>query len=154
MRKPLYWKYIIISLVSFVVLFHVGAIIYLNQGPSYELTSSDYYEKGQAYEQEIQALNRGMLFSWDLDVSTPGKMRLSLVPKEGPHPISPGVQAIQIELLRPNDSTMDSTLELIRETNENQFSGDHQLKKGRWHARLKFIQNDQEFLFKKAIVVP
>lgn len=154
MKKPMYWKYIVIALMAFIVVFHIGAIIYIQEGTNFELTSRDYYQKGQVYEQEIQAMNRGNGFSWEFNVNQPGKIVVTLVPNSGDTVFSSMVKTMTLDLMRINDSNLDTSLTLTRQGDTLVFSGDAHLKKGLWRMAASFEESHQSYLLKKDLFVP
>lgn len=178
MKPKNYWKYIIFTLVAFVVIFHIGAIIYIQQGPNFELTSRDYYERGQSYESEIQAVQRGRTLNWQLDFNKDGQVIAELSPlPTGTEVEIEQIQMITLELQRPNRSEWDRmlTLERVQETSSpvtdgdegatgesvddasdpvHRFVHDSVLQAGRWRVRASFEWNELQYLYKTAIVVP
>jgi len=152
MKGKNYWKYIIIGLILFVVLFHVGAIFYLMTQQTYEITSVDYYDKGQAYEQEIQAMNRGYLFQWDIKFSNEGQVTVTITSNEDLD-FAQDLQQLSMSCMRPNDSRLDKDLLLPRVEGTNTFSVIHGLKSGRWDLRVSFIGNEGAVLYKKQVAL-
>ncbi|PIE91220.1 MAG: hypothetical protein CR997_02075 [Acidobacteria bacterium] len=146
-----YWKWIIVALVIFIVIFHLGAIVYLSNQQTYELTSPDYYQRGQAYEQEIQAMNRGREFNTEVTVEQQNQLVVTVKPVEA-ELLDSSVKEVRLDCLRPNDSKMDQNLILARQVDSNSFSAPMTLSKGRWHIDISFTLNGERILFKKTLV--
>lgn len=125
-----YWKYIIISLLGGMMLFHFAALFYIRH-QRYELTSPDYYQREMNHESTLNALRRGQTLTWDLRVETHGnKITLQIHDTEG-KPVH--ADPVTIHMYRPHRSAEDQTVLALPNSEGGYSSAITPLQAGRWN---------------------
>ncbi|CAM2067242.1 FixH family protein [Sulfidibacter corallicola] len=128
-----YWKYIVMSLLASVAIFHVGAVWYIS-GREYELTSPDYYQKEQVYEETMRRYRLGREWDWRVSVSEETGFQLVIRDGDGLPVVAESVKA---HLMRPNQASADLALELGR-TGEGVYHAPvADLPAGRWNLEIE-----------------
>lgn len=105
--KKNYWKYIIITFLAGVAVFHFGAIAMI-WGENYELTSADYYEQEANQEMLRAQLRAGAPYQWRITLEQ-GRAHLEILDAAGQ---SLEVSNPRVQLYKPNDASADRELAL------------------------------------------
>lgn len=109
--KKNYWKYIIMSLLGGIALFHLGALWYI-WGNQYELTSKDYYAKTLRHQDMIERLREGKAFLWRYDVAEDGQSLV--VDVRNPNGEGVALQEVKATLYRPDSAGLDQEITLAQ----------------------------------------
>lgn len=122
------WKYIVIAMLSLVVIFHIGVVIYIAD-EDFELTSKDYYDRTLTYQETIEAARLAKSLKWEYRISESGRTLLLAVRTPDAEPAR--LEAATLTLYRPDNSDLDhhSNLEVDGEGFRATIP---QLAKGRW----------------------
>ena len=104
MRKN-YWKYIVITLLASVALFHIGAVSMI-WGESYELISGDYYAEESAYVDLVAHLKAGAPYRWESELA--GE-QFTLAVRDAANAV-PALENVRVRLYKPNDASADREL--------------------------------------------
>ena len=124
-----YWKYIVISLLGGIAIFHLTAIWYI-RGKNYELTSSDYYAREIQYQGMIDRLREGRSFLWECDVSEDGQSLILDVRDLNGGDVD--LQDVTATLYRPDSSGLDQELSLAVNEKGAYVAPISSLKPGPW----------------------
>jgi hypothetical protein len=146
---PRVWKFIVIGLLVFVAVFHVVAIVVLS-GMRFDLTSSDYYERGNRYEEVIQAEKRGTACLWTWRYHQ-GRMEVSLAKAHEAMPL-PDPDRVILELKRTNDARLDQKITLEKEEGRWR-SQPIALNSGKWSVAASFDWQGQSYLKKGSLIL-
>ena len=100
------WKYLVIGLCAFIMIFHISALIYI-RGNDYELTSKDYYAQELRYQHQMDRLQAGSEFDWDCRFED---NRFVVRVRSDQHGVA--LEDVRLQLYRPHDAKQDQTLGL------------------------------------------
>jgi len=144
--KQNYWKYIVIGLLSFVIIFHLGAIWHI-VGQRFELTSADYYEQDRQYQNTIDALEAAAAFKWRCQVD-PARTGFELrVHDEQGEPVD--LSAVELRLYRPNDASQDLTAPLAVAGAGHYRADLPLLADGRWRITVVAERDGQTLMYRE-----
>ncbi len=129
-----YWKYIVISLLASVAVFHffaVGMVI----SNRYELTSKDYYEQEKMVGQNKAELKAGEQLAWRWSYQEDKRLYLLSVQDAAGKPVQ--LKNVTINLYKPNKANQDQQL-LMHTSGEGQWQAQFDgLDFGRWKATIR-----------------
>lgn len=131
---------IVIAIVIFMAIIIATVIFMMNQ--DVDLVSSDYYEKGIKYQEQIDMENRSQRLKDNVKMEWNGEMFEISFPDEFED------QAISGEILfyRPSDSKKDFRLPLNL-TDRKQYIPVQGLEKGLWRVKLNWNLNNKDYYY-------
>ena len=144
-----YWKYIIISLIATLMVFHFSAIWYIS-GRNYQLTSPDYYEQEQSIDANKQAIRLGKVLQWNCRVE--GRNRV-VVEVSGLDGKPSALDEVSVELYRPNNADGDIMLALGQQAPGRYTAETQELAEGRWDLKVKGKQGDDTVAYQQKMRV-
>lgn len=144
-----YWKYIIISLIATIMIFHFTAIWYI-KGRNFELTSKDYYEQEQQIDSNLQALRLGKILQWNCFVEDRNRVVVEVVGLDG----KPSqLKEVNAKLYRPNNASGDVELALGQQAPGRYVAEVADLDQGRWDLRVQGKKGEDTVAFEQKMSV-
>lgn len=139
-----YWKYIVMSLLGGIMLFHIIALWYIS-GKNYELTSKDYYQKDLAFDQTAEKLRAGKAFQWSCRLSEDGQwLEIHIKNDEG---TKVSLADPIVYLYKPDNASLDMNLPL--ELHEQMYRAPAQgLVTGAWRVTVSAETEGQPIAWK------
>ena len=126
------------------VVFMLG-MVYLAVNQDFDLIHEDYYDREIAYQDEIDALKRGMDFRERLETK---------LDEEGLRVAFSGLgyDSLELRLVRPSDKSMDRTYQALPGASFIDVPHD-QLREGFYLVEIRWAWNGQLFLIKRELFV-
>ena len=123
-----YWKYIIITLITCLVSFHITAIFHII-GNKYELTSPDYYAEEAHIDANQNALRSGADWEWYIDINDNRDQIRLRVERDGE---GIALDDVKVQLYRPNAAGQDQHIALTEQNDGSLLGQLGILAIGRW----------------------
>ncbi|MDJ0835139.1 MAG: FixH family protein [Acidobacteriota bacterium] len=139
-----YWKYIVISMLAGVAVFHIGAVMYI-WGENYELTSPDYYEQESAYMDLVPKLKAGAVYQWQANFSRDG-VSLKVTDAAG---AVPALENLTLALYKPDKAGLDRTLTLTPD-GSGAWRAEAGLVTGLWRYTITANLGETELAYKSS----
>lgn len=141
-------KGIVVSMVTF-----MGFIMYLvitmstNKKYSHDLVTEDYYAKEMAYQKEIDAETNTKNLRENIIGKRTNEGWLLSFPSELESSKIKGT----VFLYRPSNEKLDFDIPLVL-SGSNLLIPDKKMLDGRWNITIQFTYNNEDYLYKKAIM--
>ena len=124
-----YWKYIIISMLAGIAVFHISAMVYI-WDENYELTSPDYYAEEGTYMDLMAMIKDGAMYRWQLNL-TRDDIQLKVTDAAG---ATLELNTVTLTLYKPDKAGLDKTLILTPNGQGGWYVAKADLATGRWRA--------------------
>ena len=146
-----YWKYIVMSLLGLIMLFHIGAVWHI-RGNHYELTSPDYYARELDHESMLAKLRAGSGWQWQVNLkSGTRELLISVTNAEG---IAVPLSHAQATLYRPNHADLDQAVELVGQQDNRMIARLDRLDQGRWDLTVEGVIGQTQVAYHERLSVP
>ncbi len=142
------WKYIVISLLASVAIFHVGAIVVIGDR-DYQLTSTDYYEREIAYQDTLEALRRGKAMIWRTAEQN-NRLEIKVTNLNG-QPLT--LAQPSVRLYKPNDADQDRSQALATDEPGTYGLDLTNLKPGPWQLTVEGLHEGQKMAWQTRLLV-
>jgi len=142
------WKWIVVVLLGFVVVFHLVIVMYVSS-QRYELTSPDYYRREIEYQQIIDKKEAAGDFEWNWQL-TGRQAELSVIGQSGRIELAQPVA----QLYKPDQSRLDRQV-AVTTMQPGQYRIDFTgLPAGLWHVTIEAQVAGRAMIFERSVSLP
>ncbi|WP_299525478.1 FixH family protein [uncultured Lutibacter sp.] len=139
---------IVVGMIAFVsFIMYMVITMSTNEKYSHDLVTEEYYAKEMAYQTEIDAETNTNNLKENIEGNKTHDGWLLSFPK--------GLEASKIKgkvfLYRPSNQQLDFDFPIVL-SGSNLLIPDKELMDGRWNITIEFTYNNEDYLYKKAIV--
>lgn len=150
MKKEYYWP-IGIALTLLIFVGFLVTAFFISRSVPINLVSNDYYQKGIAYQQQIDRMKRSRQVAsrlgWQYDANR------QVITISFPHNSPVGPVEGTISFYRPSDAGMDISVPIGIDENGTQHINVSSLEKGYWRVFIIWQQNNTEYYAEKILTI-
>ncbi|MCB2229620.1 FixH family protein [bacterium] len=132
------------------VLFVLGMVLFASV-QSMDLVESDYYMKGQKYQQQIDRVKRSQAMEHPLEASY--DRAVDQIVLRFPEASSAGTVSGTVTLFRPSDADRDVTLPVQTDSDAKQYLPTQELAHGMWRLKVDWRWNERDYYLEKVIFI-
>lgn len=142
-----YWKYIVISLLAGVVVFHLTAVSFIWR-ENYELTSPDYYNQELGQDAHQAAIRAGNAFTWETQVQ---RDRVTVAARDLNGALV-DLSDVTVHFYKPDQADQDQ-LVALNAGNNAWTAALNDIPSGKWRITVNATHGQEKLAYRTAVGV-